>query len=242
MYRAVLPHLFTIGNLFCGFLSLRYILQGNYKPAVWLIVLAAVLDKMDGMIARAMGKDSHFGIEFDSLADICTFGVGPALMIYLSCLHSGWGLVIAFVYLLCGALRLARFNVLSHAGAESGEDDEKGGFYLGLPIPLAAICLTQYVNFTERTWATSHTAALAVSLVLLLSALMVSHLEYDSAPSFRSTAFWDRFKQIYFIVSLVLMIYPATQDLFFPLVMGYILSGIYRWVVSLFTDEVTQHA
>ena len=235
MYRAVLPNLFTIGNLFCGFVAIHYILQGSFRPATWLILLGAVLDKMDGLIARYMGKDSRFGIEFDSLVDICTFGVGPALMIYLSYLHTGWGLGIAFVYLLCGALRLAHFNTIS-------QDDEKSDFYLGLPIPTAAICLTQYVAFTERTWMSTHTAALAVSLVLLLSLLMVSRLEYDSLPNFRATAFRDRFKQIYFIVSVTLMIHPSTQDFFFLLVMTYILSGIYRRVAGIFSNEVTQHA
>ena len=70
MHRAILPHLFTVGNLFCGFLALHYVFQGSYRPAIWLIVLGAVLDKMDGKIARVMGKDSEFGIQFDSLVDV----------------------------------------------------------------------------------------------------------------------------------------------------------------------------
>ncbi len=237
MYRAILPNLFTIGNLFCGFLAIHYILQDNFGPAAWLILLGAVLDKMDGLIARFMGKDSRFGIEFDSLVDICSFGVTPALMIYLnlSYPHSAWGLGLAFLYLLCGALRLARFNSMSL-------EDEKGDYYLGLPIPMAAICLTQYVASAENAWAATHTGALAVSLVLLLSLLMVSRFEYDSIPNFRATGLRDRFKQVYFLVSVILMLHPSTHDIFFLLLMIYILSGVYRWIVGLFSDEVTQHA
>ena len=235
MLRAIVPNLFTIGNLLCGFLAIHYVLQDNFRPAAWLILLGAVLDKIDGPIARFMEKESHFGTEFDSLADICTFGMGPALMIYASYLQSAWGLAVAFVYLVCGALRLARFNTLSLTG-------EKSDRYMGLPIPMAAICLTQYVGFTERAGASSHTALLAVSLVALLSLLMVSRLEYDSIPNFRSSAFKDRFKQIYFVVSVAFLIHPSTQDFFFLLVMVYVLSGIYRWIVGLFTSEVTQHA
>ena len=229
-----LPHLLTIGNLFCGFLALHYIFRGSFVPAAWLIVLGAVFDKMDGKIARAMGRDSQFGIEFDSIVDICTFGVAPAAMIYHSHLHSPWGLGLAFVYLLCGALRLARFNVLSLSG-------EKGDYYMGVPIPMAAICLTQYVVFTERAWENAHAAQLAVPLVLLLAGLMVSSFDYDSMPDFRGTGFSERFKQAYFLLGTGLIIYSA-EDFFFLLMMAYILSGIYRWVVGLFQDEVTQHA
>ena len=98
--RSVIPNLLTVGNLFCGFLALHYIVQGKYVPAAWLIVLAGALDNMDGRLARYMGRDSKFGIEFDSLADVCTFGIVPAFMLYHSLLPSGWGAALAFVFLL----------------------------------------------------------------------------------------------------------------------------------------------
>ena len=235
MYRAILPNLFTIGNLFCGFLAIHYILQGNFGSAAWLIVLGGVLDKMDGLIARFMGKDSRFGVEFDSLVDICTFGVAPALVFYLSYPNSGWSLIIAFVYLLCGALRLARFNAFSL-------DHEKGDYYLGLPIPVAAICLTQFVVFSADSWIGGHTARLAAPLVLLLSLIMVSRFEYDPIPNFRASGLGGRLRQIYFLVSVTCMIIPSTQGIFFILITIYVLSGVYRSIVGLFSDEVTQHA
>ena len=233
---AVIPNLFTVGNLLCGFLALRFVTQGNYVPAAWLIVLAAALDNMDGRIARLIGRDSAFGIEFDSLADVCTFGVVPAFMLYHSVLNSGWGAVLAFVFLLCGALRLARFNVMSHA---SGKAD----YFTGLPIPAAAIGLSQFIVFTEHAWETAHAVQLGILITLFLAGLMVSRVEYDSMPSFRSGGLWDRCKQAFFIGAVVLVILPATsKDFFFPLVLAYLVTGVGRWLVSMFGDEVTQHA
>ena len=170
-----------------------------------------------------------------TLADACTFGIVPGLMIYSKHLHSGWGIGVAFLFALCGVYRLARFNTLSL-------NDEKGDYYLGLPIPSAAVCLTQYVLFTERAWESAHAAALAVPMVLLLAFLMISRLDYDSMPNFRGTSFADRFKQIYFLVAIGLVIHPATQDFFFLMTMVYVLSGPYRWLLGVFSDEVTQHA
>ena len=232
----LIPNLFTVGNLFCGFLALRYIVEGNYLPAAWLIVLASALDNMDGRLARYMGRDSRFGIEFDSLADVCTFGVVPAFMLYHSLVPTGWGAALASVFLLCGALRLARFNVMS-------QDSGKGDSFTGLPIPSAAIALSQYIVFTEHSWATAHAAHLGVVLTLGLATLMVSRLEYDAMPSFRSGGLRDRCKQVFLVVAVALVVHPATsKDFFFPLALIYLLSGLYRWVAGLFSDEVTQHA
>jgi CDP-diacylglycerol--serine O-phosphatidyltransferase len=232
----LIPNLFTVGNLFCGFLALRYIVEGNYVPAAWLIVLASALDNMDGRLARYMGRDSRFGIEFDSLADVCTFGVVPAFMLYHSLVPTGWGAALASVFLLCGALRLARFNVMS-------QDSGKGDSFTGLPIPSAAIALSQYIVFTEHSWATAHAAHLGVVLTLGLATLMVSRLEYDAMPSFRSGGLRDRCKQVFLVVAVALVVHPATsKDFFFPLALIYLLSGLYRWVAGLFSDEVTQHA
>ena len=234
--RSALPHIFTLGNLLCGFMALSYIMEGKYVPAAWLVILGASLDTMDGRIARFMGQSSRFGIELDSLADVCTFGVVPAVMVYHSVLHSTLGGLLAFVYLLCGTLRLARYNVMSHEGA-------KGDLFLGLPIPAAAVALSQYVVFTERAWETEHAGMLGVAMVLLLAFMMVSRIEYDPVPNFRSNALRDRFKQVYFLGAVALAIHPSTsKDFFFPVVVLYLLSGVYRWVVGTFSDEVTQHA
>lgn len=234
--RAILPNLFTIGNLFCGFLAIHYIVGGNYVSAAWLIVLGAALDNMDGKLARHLGKNSQFGIEFDSLADVCTFGMAPALMVYFSLLHSGWEIVFPFLYLTCGALRLARFNSMAPSTG-------KKEFFTGLPIPCAALILSQYVVFTELAWATDHAVLLGAGLILFLGALMVSRIPFDTMASLRPSTPWGRFKQFYFLVTLGLIVYPSTsKEFFFPLAMLYLLPGFYRWVNALLSDEVTQHA
>ena len=96
--RQFIPNAFTIGNLFCGFLALHYAFSGNYVPAAWLIFLGAVFDKMDGQLARVMGRDSPFGLHFDSIVDACTFGIVPAAIIYQAHLPTGWGLALAFAF------------------------------------------------------------------------------------------------------------------------------------------------
>ena len=235
--RGVIPSLFTLGNLVCGFVAQSIVAEGRYVPAAWLILLAAALDNMDGRLARLIGTDSKFGIEFDSLADVCTFGVVPAFMLYHSLLHSPWGAVAAACFLLAGASRLARFNVISY------EEGEKGEFFMGLPIPSAAIVLTQYIVYTERTWDTIHAAQFGIALMVLLSLLMVSRVEYDAVPNFRSSALRDRLKVVYFLISVGLILHPATsREIFFPLAMLYIASGLYRRLWGMFSNEVTQHA
>lgn len=236
--RGVIPSLFTVGNLTCGFVALAFVADGRYAPAAWLVILAAALDNMDGRIARLIGRDSKFGIEFDSLADVCTFGVVPAFMLYRSLFESPWGAVAASLFLLAGAARLARFNVMSHEG-----DGEKGEYFMGLPIPAAAIVMSQYVVYTEHTWDTNHAAQFGLALMVLLSALMVSRVEYDTVPNFRSSAFWDRVKVAYFIGAVATVMHPATsKEFFFPVVMFYLATGVARWVIGMLSDEVTQHA
>ena len=235
--RVIIPQLFTAGNLFCGFLALHYAFKGSYVPAAWLVFLGAVLDKMDGKIARVMGKDSLFGIQFDSIVDICTFGFVPAVIVYQGYLNSSWGLALAFAFVLCGAIRLARFNTISMS------EDKEEDYYLGLPIPTAAICLTQFIVFEtafEETLPIAYTTNAAAALALSLAFLMISRLDYDSVPNFRGTSFSDRFKQIFFVVAIVLILYESAY--FFPVTMVYICSGVYRWIVGLFSNEVTQHA
>ena len=139
----LLPNLMTAGNLFCGFAATLKILEGamllaadpnaqdaaaaNFHSATWLILASCIFDLLDGRLARLGGNESAFGREFDSLADIVSFGVAPALMVYRIVLHEfpriGW--VIASLYLVCGALRLARFNCLAATNADAANKEFK---------------------------------------------------------------------------------------------------------------------
>src|ERR1017187_2219194 len=144
----LLPNLMTAGNLFCGFTATLKILEGAllqfsnpdaagdlFHAAIWFILGACIFDLLDGRLARLGGHESPFGREFDSLADIVSFGVAPALMVYKGVLvkfpNTGW--VIAGIYLVCGALRLARFNCL--AADDSAKANKE---FKGFPIPAAA--------------------------------------------------------------------------------------------------------
>src|SRR6266403_2833344 len=141
-----LPNLLTAGNLFCGFVALTKIFEadlstgdfGPIKIALGFILLACIFDLFDGRVARMGGVESPFGREFDSLADLISFGAAPAFLVHRVVLgeafpgHADWGWFIASIYLICGAFRLARFNCLAAMGGGGGKD------FLGFPIPSAA--------------------------------------------------------------------------------------------------------
>jgi CDP-diacylglycerol--serine O-phosphatidyltransferase len=190
-----LPNLLTAGNLFCGFVALTKIVEAklengfdSIEMALGFILLACIFDLFDGRVARMGGVESPFGREFDSLADLVSFGVAPAFLVHRVVLHDvfkthpEWGWFIASIYLLCGAFRLARFNCLSAMPGGSSSKD-----FLGFPIPSAAglvASLTLLIidlNQKERTlgkW------SYALAFVLLfLSAMMVSTVRY---PSFKT--------------------------------------------------------
>jgi CDP-diacylglycerol--serine O-phosphatidyltransferase len=169
-----MPTLFTVGNLFCGYSSVVQASLGDLELAALLILAAGILDGIDGRIARLTKTTSAFGMEFDSLADIVSFGIAPAFLAYHWALHPcgriGWSL--AFLYVVCAAMRLARYNI--HAGA----DDKR--HFVGLPSPMAGCVLACLVFASpEPPQSGSLAVALAV-LVLCVAVLMISRLRYRS--------------------------------------------------------------
>ena len=170
----LLPTLFTTGNLCCGFFSLIQSARGRYETAALLIIFAGVLDGLDGRIARLTGTTSEFGVEFDSLADIASFGIAPAFLAYewaLAPFHRiGW--LVAFLFVACAATRLARFNI------QHGVADKR--FFAGLPSPAAAGSIaTVAFAFPDPP---SHLggSVLVGALVASAALLMVSHVRYRS--------------------------------------------------------------
>lgn len=170
----VLPTLFTVGNLFCGYLSLWSSINGTFERAALLIILAAVLDMLDGRIARLTNSTSEFGEEYDSLADLVSFGVAPAILVYswgLADFHR-LGLAVSFLFVVCGSMRLARFNIQTKIA------DKK--YFVGLPIPAAAGTICTLVLATpeplvDRVWMTG-----VLIVTALLSYLMISTIKYRS--------------------------------------------------------------
>lgn len=190
-----LPNLMTGANLFCGFLALTRIVEwnstsGSYhdiKMALFFILLACIFDLLDGRVARMGGAESPFGREFDSLADIVSFGVAPAFLMYRVVLqdvfinHPKWGWLIASVYLLCGAFRLARFNCLAAMAGTGG-----GKEFLGFPIPAAAGLVSSLTLFMiwwdEKEFSQANWRYALPVIMLFLSAMMVSEVKY---PTFK---------------------------------------------------------
>src|SRR5215471_18252229 len=196
-----LPNLMTAGNLFCGFLAMTKIVEADptaasfdaaIKQALFLILLACVFDMLDGRVARMGGYESPFGREFDSLADIVSFGAAPAFLVHRIVLadvfpqHHAIGWFLASVYLICGAFRLARFNCLAAMNPNSSGGKE----FLGFPIPAAAGMVASLTllllwlnekNFLQTKW-----RYLLPVIMLFLSAMMVSEVKY---PSFKSLDF-----------------------------------------------------
>ena len=191
-----LPNLLTAGNLFCGFVALTKIVEadpmspeyfGQIKLALAYILLACIFDLLVGRVARLGGADSPFGREFDSLADLISFGVAPAFLVQRVVLADVFGpyrqisWFIASIYLLCGAFRLARFNCLSAAAGGGGKD------FLGFPIPSAAGLVASLtlliIHFNENEKTLGKWNYLLAVVLVFLSAMMVSTVRY---PSFKS--------------------------------------------------------
>ncbi len=188
----VLPNLFTVGNIFCGFFAITLCLGDPGPPelrrAAIAIFFGSFFDMFDGRVARLTRTQSEFGVQLDSLADLATFGLAPAVLLYRWCLFDlgFWGLFIAFLYVACGALRLARFNVL--AARETGTSKH----FLGLPIPLAAGTVVSLVLASYPGDPAFGGAEGTAAVTFALALLMVSNVRYrafkDMRPSRKSAS------------------------------------------------------
>lgn len=226
--RSIVPNFFTVGNMFCGFLAVVIIiLNRDLVMASWMIVLAAFLDAMDGKIARFTHTSSKFGVEYDSLADVVSFGLAPSILIY-TFYFSTWktvGIFISFFPLLFSSIRLARFNV-QLTGFEKSK-------FSGLPSPAAAICLVSYIIFINEFFPGEVFPKLLLVLTFVVSVLMVSTIQYSIMPNL--TFRGDTKQKIIFILMILaictLIVFP--QALFFPYIVLYILSGLVRYLFNL---------
>jgi CDP-diacylglycerol--serine O-phosphatidyltransferase len=192
----ILPNLFTVSSIFCGFNAIRVLSTAEspavdptrYQLAALLLVFAMFFDIIDGRVARLTRTQSAFGLQFDSLADVISFGIAPALLAWRWALSplGDLGIAACFVYVACGAIRLARFNVI--ATRETAATTGPGKYIVGLPIPGAAGMLIALVlaNHSVRGNLFAHPAAVAV-LMVSLSALMVSTVQFRSFKDVRLT-------------------------------------------------------
>ena len=253
----LLPNLMTAANLFCGFTATLKILEGAllqasnpdaagdlFHTAIWFVLGAFVFDFLDGRLARLGGHESPFGREFDSLADIVSFGLAPALMVYRVVLQefprACW--IIAFVYLACGALRLARFNTAS-ASHEAAATDNKRNF-TGFPIPAAAGLIASITLFllwlAEGEHRLGNWKFVLPPLLLFLSFMMFSRFQY---PSFKAVN-WKTKKSIprFLVISLILVFTVMNYE-WMPAVLflAYLLYGFLRpWLSREWRQEIEE--
>ncbi len=224
-YRPIFPNIFTTGNLISGFLSIISAAEGDPTQAAWFIILAGFMDALDGKVARFSKAASAFGKELDSLADMISFGVAPAFLIYTFKLNvlGKWGWIIGMVYISASAFRLARFNLLA-------QSEEKKNF-MGLPVPAAGIALATFIIFCYHVWGRVEYGEYLVSMTLLFSALMVSQVEYDTIPD-RFQTMQDRIKLLYIVVlALAALIKPRL--LMFPVFSVYIAVGLVKEAIRI---------
>src|ERR1022692_3880196 len=253
----LLPNLMTAGNLFCGFTATLKILEGAllqfsnpdaagdlFHAAIWFILGACIFDLLDGRLARLGGHESAFGREFDSLADIVSFGVAPALMVYRVVLQefprACW--IVAAIYLVCGALRLARFNCVAAKDDAAGVENEKN--FTGFPIPAAAGLIASITLFMLWLAQGEHQLGrwkfVLPPLMLFLSFMMFSRFRY---PSFKGVN-WRTKKSIprFLIISFILVFTVLNYE-WMPAVLfiSYLLYGFLRpWLSREWRREIEE--
>jgi CDP-diacylglycerol---serine O-phosphatidyltransferase len=236
-YILVLPSLFTTGNLFCGFYAIIRSFSGEFEWACYAIVFAGIFDVLDGRVARLTKSTSKFGVEYDSIADVVSFGVAPAILAYVWLLQplgrAGWAA--AFFFAACGALRLARFNTISEELPKS--------YFLGLPIPAAANAVgATYLSL--RDLPVENMDKILMFELFALGLLMVSNIRYKSPKDFNIRHKGSFFLLVFALIVLTfLVIRPApTLIAFFG---AYVISGPLREIVVRMRrgkgDRLTPH-
>ena len=236
----VIPSAFTLGNLFFGFWAIIQAFNGNFRQAGWYIVFAGILDSLDGRVARRMGTGSRFGAELDSLVDVISFGVAPALLMYfLEFSNAGrFGWVVCFIYVVAVALRLARFNVLSHGKPTPG-------WFVGLPSPAGGMTLATYYAFSQTNWYRVSVANLdlehqgLVVLILLLSVLMVSKVMYPrGAPVSVRTP--GGILMLVLLLGIVVGSILKPASILFPFFLAYASFGVLRHITLMLIERGTE--
>jgi len=224
----LVPNLFTTGNLFCGLYAIMAVFGANYVKAAVAILVALIFDMLDGSSARWTKTTSQFGIEYDSLADLVSFGVAPGVLIYSWAL-GGYGFLgqaVVFAFVGCGALRLARYNVLT------GTSDNR--YFLGLPIPAAAGVLASLMLLDHHILRLGREVVPIVILgvTFVLAFLMVSTIKYTKFKGVKLLA-GEGFMYLVWAVLVIMLIAAAPQIALFMLFAGYALSGVFVLLLGL---------
>ena len=226
--KRFIPNILTLVNMFLGFLAIVLILDGDPMKGGIFILIAAIFDFFDGKIARMLGIDSQFGLEFDSMADTVSFCVVPSVLVYslyVNGLSPLLGGIISFIPLMFGTIRLAKFNLNQVSGKPKSYTD-------GLTTPVATIALFAYLFFSKDVYGNTGDPRTALMLVAGLAILMISPIHFIKPPlfSFRSSKFNSISLIVYIAGGIILLIFKGFVLL--PLVMLYICWNIFRWLTN----------
>ncbi len=232
----IVPNLFTTGNLMSGFFGIISSINGDFQLAALAIFVSCVFDILDGQVARLTRATSRFGVEYDSLADLVAFGVGPGILMYLWALKPfgriGW--LAAFVFVACGALRLARFNVQAETSSKK--------YFVGLPIPGAANMIATTVFFLEG-WRIAFTPYGAPSLLVvtyLLGFLMVSTVPFYSFKDFQMIKA-KPIPVLFGVLVLVTVIAIEPQLMLFSMCITYVSAGPVLFLIQTIRRKPAEH-
>jgi CDP-diacylglycerol--serine O-phosphatidyltransferase len=216
----ILPNTLTLCGMFCGFYAILSSFKGNYIHAAWAILIAIIFDGLDGWVARLTNSTTKFGVELDSLSDLVAFGVAPAVLIYSWALEpfGRIGLGVTFLFVICGALRLARYNV------QMGTAESKA--FTGMPIPAAGSFIATLVLFHNEIWGIMvKPNYIILFLPFLLAALMVSMLKFHGAKEIdfkKRKPFW----LLVAIGTAILLIIMYPEMVLFVFAVTYVIWGI----------------
>ena len=223
----ILPNLFTTASLFAAFLCIMWAINGRYEIAALAILVSAVFDGLDGKVARLTNSTSEFGVQYDSLADLVAFGVAPALLLYFWQLETfgRLGLMASFMFVLCGALRLARFNISTAVTSKK--------FFTGLPIPAAGCVVATLIFFSEyipEAYTASILPKACLGLTFVLALLMVSRIRYASFKEYGAIKAHP-FGSLVTATLLFVLLASYPTLLGFLVMGGYVVSGpIYTYL------------
>ena len=230
----VLPSFLTSLSMLAGFYSIVATLNGDFVNAAWAILVAGIFDGLDGRVARITHSTTRFGVEYDSLSDLVSFGIAPGVMMYWWALKPlgrlGW--LAGFLYVACGAIRLARFNVQINT--------VESKYFQGLPIPAAAGLVATVIIFLTNFEIEPRSVQIPLLLIsYLLAALMVSTVKYNSFKDLQ-LARRKPFNALIIVVLLIVFVVSEPRIMLFSLCFAYVLSGPTTLVVHLLRKSKTQ--
>jgi CDP-diacylglycerol--serine O-phosphatidyltransferase len=224
----LLPSLLTMGNMFCGYACVVYAMRGEYATAAPFIGFAVVLDMLDGRIARLTGTTSEFGVEFDSMADIISFGMAPAILSFqwgLSALgRLGWAA--GFLFVAAAAMRLARFNIQSAGGGDKR-------YFVGMPSPAAAAIPAATVFAYPWGLYDYREALPALAMVLVPAVLMVSTIRFRSFKTLDSRT-RRPYTVLIFVAAAIVLVATHPQSMLVVVAYGYLASGFIELAITRF--------